>query len=82
MAAPRDGSDRGSVDADGAGAATRTGKKVAVGSAIAVLLPDVDPANWRRQRNNRLEWMLCRRATSETVAPARPPQRSPASDPG
>jgi len=69
MAALREDSDLGSIVVDGAGSATRTGKKDVVGSAFVVLLTDVDPANCRRQRNNRLEWMLCRRATSETVAP-------------
>jgi hypothetical protein len=68
MATLREGSGFGSIVVDGAGSATQTVKKVVVGSAFAVLLTNVDPANCCRQRNNRLEWM-CRRATSEAVAP-------------
>ena len=72
VADPRVASALGFGGIDATGASTRTGKKAAAlgfnfgGGAFADTVAD---AYWRRQRNKRLEWTLCRRATSQTVAP-------------
>jgi hypothetical protein len=72
VADPRAASALGFGGSDATGASTRTGKKAAAlgsnfgGDAFADTVAD---AYWRRQRNNRLEWTLCPRATSQTVAP-------------